>query len=95
MYFMYCMIVRDMNLLLTRSLCVRQSSMVQAHTCVLELRFMFEFEIELWNSFLRNSGPSRIKHSVFIKLNAELFVCNGGWLGLGPGRVSCVVTSSW
>ena len=75
---------------------VRQTSIVQAHTCVLELRFVLEFEVELWNfvSFVRNPGPSRIKSRAFLK-NAELFECNGGWLGLGPGRVSCVVTSSW
>ena len=49
MYCIYCMIVREKNLLLTRWLFGRQSSTVQSHTCVLELRFRFKPEIELWN----------------------------------------------
>ena len=48
MHCMYCMIVWEMNLLLISHV-GRQNSIVQAHICILELRFRFKLELELWN----------------------------------------------
>ena len=74
---MYCMIVRDMNLLLTRSLFGRQSSIVQSHTCALELSLTLN--CGTFVSFARNPGPSRIKSLHSLRMPSYLYVMEGGW----------------